>query len=92
MFIHTYIHTHIHMNKTYFAQRKTISAFTREFSLPKPVHLFTCMVMVLKELRKGQGLHPTEHLFTQHNQAGPQHSLARGLVLVLFISQQLQDY
>lgn len=64
------------MNKNYFALRKAISAFTREFSPSKPVHFFTCMV-VLTEL--GKGLHPTEHLFTQHNKAGPQHSLTRGL-------------
>lgn len=59
-------------------------------------------MVVLKELGKEQGLHPIECLFTQHNKAGPQHSLTGGLyedvmahntimVLVLFISQRLQD-
>lgn len=98
MFILIYIYMHSY-EQDLFALRAAILAFTREFSLPKPVHLFTCMV-VLKELGKEQGLHPRECLFTQHNKAGSQHSLTRGLyedvmahnmVLVLFISHWLQE-
>lgn len=93
MFILIYIYMHSY-EQDLFALRAAILAFTREFSLPKPVHLFTCMV-VLKELGKEQGLHSTECLFTQHNKAGSQHSLTRGLyedvmahnmVLVLFLA------
>lgn len=55
VFIHVFIHiyTHIPRNKTYLALRKTVSSFTREFSLPRPAHSFS-WTTVLKEPGKEQ--------------------------------------